>query len=61
MVVNLSKSFAKKQIDKLINDGANIIDIGGNLLTWIKRNSILEEWMRIKKIMGYLKKIALYR
>ncbi len=53
----IKKVFAKKQIDKLINDGANIIDIGGeSTRPGSKEIQYSEEWMRIKKIMGYLKK-----
>ena len=50
------KSSAKKQINKLIVDGAKIIDVGGES-TRPGSKEILqtEEWMRINKVMNYLK------
>ncbi len=50
------KVSAKRQIKKLIIDGAKIIDIGGES-TRPGSKEILptEEWLRVKKVMGYLK------
>ena len=50
------KSSAKKQINKLIIDGAKIIDIGGES-TRPGSKEILqtEEWNRVNKVMNYLK------
>jgi len=47
---------AKKQINKLINDGANIIDVGGES-TRPGSTKVLQsiEWNRIKKSLKYLK------
>ena len=52
----IKKVSARKQIDKLIFDGARIIDIGGES-TRPGSTEILqtEEWLRLNKIMGYLK------
>ncbi len=50
------KISASKQIDKLIVDGAKIIDVGGES-TRPGSKEILqtEEWRRVNKVMGYLK------
>ena len=50
------KSSAKKQINKLIVDGAKIIDVGGES-TRPGSKEILQtnEWLRIRKVMSYLK------
>ena len=50
------KSSAKKQINKLILDGAKIIDVGGES-TRPGSKEILqtEEWLRVSKVMNYLK------
>ena len=51
-----NKNSALKQIDKLISDGANIIDIGGeSTRPGSKEISHLKEWHRIKKVMTHLK------
>ena len=52
----ITKVSAIKQINKLIYDGAKIIDIGGES-TRPGSKEILqtEEWSRVNKIMGYLK------
>ncbi len=47
---------AKKQINKLIKDGANIIDIGGESTRPDSKEIMeLKEWNRIKNSMKYLK------
>ena len=53
----IKTNLAKKQINKLINDGAKIIDIGGES-TRPGSKEILEsiEWDRIKNSLKYLKK-----
>ena len=50
------KVSAKKQINKLIVDGAKIIDVGGES-TRPGSKGILqtEEWLRVNKVMDYLK------
>ncbi len=50
------KNSAKKQINKLILEGAKIIDVGGES-TRPGSKEILqtEEWLRVKKVMSYLK------
>ena len=50
------KSSAKKQINKLIVDGAKIIEVGGES-TRPGSKEILEteEWLRVNKVMDYLK------
>ena len=50
------KVSAIKQINKLIDDGAKIIDVGGES-TRPGSKEILqtEEWLRLNKIMNYLK------
>ncbi len=50
------KVSARKQINKLIVDGAKIIDVGGES-TRPGSKEILqtEEWLRVNKVMGYLK------
>ncbi len=57
----IKKVSAIKQINKLIFDGAKIIDIGGES-TRPGSKEILqtEEWSRINKIMGYLKSKKLF-
>ena len=52
----IKKVSAIKQINKLIYDGAKIIDIGGES-TRPGSKEILQtkEWLRVNKIMGYLK------
>ena len=47
---------ARKQINKLIVDGAKIIDVGGES-TRPGSKEILqtEEWLRVNKVIGYLK------
>ena len=52
----IEKSSAKKQINKLIVDGAKIIDVGGES-TRPGSKEILqtEEWLRVNKVMNYLK------
>ena len=48
---------AKKQINKLINDGAKIIDVGGeSTRPGSKEINQLKEWNRIKNSVKYLKK-----
>ena len=51
-----NKTSARKQINKLIADGAKIIDVGGES-TRPGSKEILqtEEWLRLNKIMNYLK------
>ena len=53
----IKTNLAKKQVNKLINDGAKIIDIGGES-TRPGSKEILEsiEWDRIKNSLKYLKK-----
>ena len=50
------KNSAKKHINKLIFDGAKIIDVGGES-TRPGSTDILEreEWVRVNKVMSYLK------
>ncbi len=50
------KVSARKQTHKLINDGAKIIDVGGES-TRPGSKEILEteEWLRVNKVMSYLK------
>ena len=50
------KDSARKQINKLIFDGAKIIDVGGES-TRPGSKEILqtEEWLRVNKVMSYLK------
>ena len=50
------KYSAKKQINKLVVDGAKIIDVGGES-TRPGSKEILqtEEWLRVNKVMNYLK------
>ena len=52
----IRKISARKQIDKLIVDGAKIIDVGGES-TRPGSKEILqtEEWLRVNKVMNYLK------
>ncbi len=50
------KTLAKKHINKLINDGAKIIDVGGESTRPGSKGIIQsKEWMRVKKVMDYLK------
>ena len=50
------KTAARKQINKLIVDGAKIIDIGGeSTRPGSKEINQKEEWLRVNKVMGYLK------
>tara|TARA_B100000989_G_scaffold113082_1_gene83039 strand:- start:572 stop:1624 length:1053 start_codon:yes stop_codon:yes gene_type:complete len=52
----IKKTSARKQIDKLIFDGARIIDIGGeSTRPGSKEISQTVEWSRLNRIMGYLK------
>ena len=52
---------AKKQINKLINDGAKIIDVGGeSTRPGSKEIKQLKEWNRIKNSMKYLKKKKIF-
>ena len=52
----IKKVSAIKQIDKLLYDGARIIDIGGeSTRPGSVEISQTVEWFRLKKIMGYLK------
>ena len=52
---------AKKQINKLINDGANIIDVGGESTRPGSKAVIeLKEWNRIKNSIKYLKKKKIF-
>ena len=52
----IKKNTAKKQIDKLINDGAKIIDVGGESTRPGSKEILhLQEWIRVKKVMSYLK------
>ncbi len=55
------KSSAKKQINKLIVDGAKIIDVGGES-TRPGSKEILQtkEWLRVNKVMSYLKSKKLF-
>ena len=57
----IKKISAKKQIKKLIVDGAKIIDVGGES-TRPGSKEILhtEEWLRVKKVMDYLKSKDLF-
>ncbi len=51
-----NKTSARKQISKLIADGAKIIDIGGeSTRPGSKEIPQTEEWLRLNKIMNYLK------
>ena len=53
----LNKNSANKQIIKLIDDGADIIDIGGeSTRPKAKDVKIIDEWKRIKSKLNYLKK-----
>ena len=50
------KISARKQINKLIVDGAKIIDVGGeSTRPGSKEISETEEWLRVNKVMDYLK------
>ena len=50
------KTAARKQINKLIVDGAKIIDIGGESTRPGSKEIIQkEEWLRVQKVMGYIK------
>ena len=50
------KVSARKQINKLIIDGAKIIDVGGeSTRPGAKEIPQIEEWLRINKVMDYLK------
>ena len=50
------KVLAKKQINKLIADGAKIIDVGGeSTRPGSKEISQTEEWLRVNKVMSFLK------
>ncbi len=52
----ITKVSARKQINQLIVDGAKIIDIGGeSTRPGSKEIHQIEEWLRIKKVIGYLK------
>ena len=52
----IKKVSAIKQIDKLLFEGARIIDIGGeSTRPGSTELSQTVEWLRLKKIMGYLK------
>ncbi len=51
-----SKISARKQINKLIVDGAKIIDVGGeSTRPGSKEIPKNEEWLRVNKVMSYLK------
>ena len=51
-----SKASAKKQIDKLINDGAKIIDIGGeSTRPGSEEVTAAKEWIRVKKVLNHIK------
>ena len=51
-----NKNAARKQINKLIVDGAKIIDIGGeSTRPGSKEIKHKEEWQRVNKVMGYIK------
>ena len=51
-----NKNSARKQINKLIDDGAMIIDVGGeSTRPGSKGVSQTEEWLRVNKVMSYLK------
>ena len=53
----LNNNLAQKQINKLIKDGANIIDIGGeSTRPGSKEISEFNEWKRIKSKLNFLKK-----
>ena len=50
------KNSSKKQIDKLICDGAKMIDVGGeSTRPGSKEISKSKEWLRVKKAINYLK------
>ena len=50
------KVSAREQINKLIFDGANIIDVGGESTRPGSKDILqTEEWLRVSKVMGYLK------
>ncbi len=50
------KVSAIKQINKLIVDGAKIIDVGGESTRPGSKETLkMEEWLRVNKVMGYLK------
>ena len=50
------KNSAIKQINKLINDGAKIIDVGGeSTRPGSYEIPKTQEWLRVKKVMNYLK------
>ncbi len=52
----INKNAARKQINKLIVDGAKIIDIGGESTRPGSKKIIQkEEWQRVNKVMGYIK------
>ena len=51
-----NKISARKQINTLINDGAKIIDVGGESTRPGSKEIIqTEEWFRVNKVMNYLK------
>ena len=55
------KNSARKQINKLIIDGAKIIDVGGESTRPGSKEVLkTEEWMRVKKVMNYLKSKKLF-
>ena len=55
------KISAKKQINKLIADGAGIIDVGGeSTRPGSKEIPQTVEWERVNKVMGYLKSRKLF-
>ena len=50
------KIAARKQINKLTADGAKIIDIGGeSTRPGSKETPQMEEWLRVNKVMDYIK------
>ena len=50
------KISARKQINKLVADGAKIIDVGGeSTRPGSKEIPQTEEWLRVNKVMSYLK------
>ena len=57
----IKKVSAIKQINKLIFDGAKIIDIGGESTRPGSKEVLQkEEWSRVNKIMGYIKSKKLF-
>ncbi len=55
------KVSARKQINKLVTDGAKIIDVGGeSTRPGSKEIPRAEEWQRVNKVMSYLKSKSVF-